>query len=251
MLSVPWVIGFMIAAFVLFAAAVACFGVWTYRDAKARGLEAGLWTAIVVLMPNLLGILLYFLVGRKQRRIPCPACGSLTEPEKAYCSSCGTRLGETVFAPVERKQGKPLLFAGIGIIVLVFLLVIGIFIAQFAASPESFIQRNISIGQTQTSLPGRWKLSFWYLDGEKFRSIKLKQEGSKTMTINAFIESGTAEAQVVSKESGVEKRLSLNELNSPDSPYTWDLSEFPANAKLTLRIYAEKAKGKFEMKWEQ
>ncbi|MNL76635.1 hypothetical protein D3C87_2026330 [compost metagenome] len=71
------------------------------------------------------------------------------------------------------------------------------------------------------------------------------------MTIDARIESGTVEAQLVSIESGEEKRILLNELNGPDSPYTWDLSEFPVNAKLTLRIYAEKAKGKFDIKWEQ
>ncbi|MDF2939232.1 MAG: hypothetical protein K0Q90_4605 [Paenibacillaceae bacterium] len=251
MLDMAVLIGIMVAAFLLFAGAIACFGVWTYRDAKARGLDsAGLWTVIVVLMPNLLGFLLYFLVGRKQQKIACPVCGSLTEPGKAYCSSCGTRLGETVFAPVEHKSGKRMLFAGLGLIVLGFFLVIGIFVSQVVASPETFTARNMSIGQAQTSMPGRWKLSFWYFDGEKARSIRLKHGGSRTMTIDARIESGTVEAGITA-EDGKEERISLNELNGLESPYTWDLSEFPVNAKLTLRIYGEKAKGKFNMKWEQ
>ncbi|MNN83840.1 hypothetical protein D3C81_2009300 [compost metagenome] len=71
------------------------------------------------------------------------------------------------------------------------------------------------------------------------------------MKVTAHIESGTAEAVIAVKETGAEKRIMLNDLNGQDSPYTWDVSDFPADAKLTLRIYAEKAKGKFEMKWEQ
>lgn len=251
MLNMPLFIGMMAAAFLLFGGAMACFGIWTYRDAKSRGLEAGLWTVIVLLMPNLLGLLLYFLVGRKHRKISCPVCGGLTEPEKAYCSSCGTRLGETVFEPVERARGRGILFAGLGLIVLGFLLVIGIFVSQFAASPESFTQRNIAIGQAQTSMPNRWKLSFWYLDGEKSRSIKLKPDGTRMVQVTAHIESGTAEAVLIAKETGEEKRIVLNELNGLDSAYTWDLSDIPVDAKLTLRISAEKAKGRFEMKWEQ
>ncbi|MNC30746.1 hypothetical protein D3C75_790390 [compost metagenome] len=251
MLSVPLLIGVIVAAFLLLAAAVACFGVWTYRDAKARELEAGLWTAIVVLVPNLLGLLLYFLVERKQRKIPCASCGGSTEQGKAYCSNCGAILDETAIVPVVRKQGNQLLYAGVGLIVLGFCLIIGVFIAQYTGSSETFLARNVAVGQAQTSLPGRWKLSFWYLDGEKARSIKLKSGGSRQMTIDARIESGTVEVQVVSIESGEEKRILLNELNGSDSPYTWDLSEFPVNAKLTLRINAEKAKGKFDMKWEQ
>lgn len=251
MLNMPLFIGMMVAAFLLFGGAMACFGIWTYRDAKSRGLEAGLWTVIVLLMPNLLGFLLYFLVGRKHRKISCPVCNSLTEPDKAYCSSCGTRLGETVFAPDERGRGRGILFAGLGLIVLGFILVIGIFVSQFAASPETFTQRNIAIGQAQTSMPNRWKVSFWYLDGEKSRSIKLKPEGSRVVKVTAHIESGTAEAVIAAKETGAEKRIMLNDLNGQDSPYTWDVSDFPVDAKLTLRIYAEKAKGRFEMKWEQ
>lgn len=246
----PLFFGFLSTVLLLFVGAVACLGVWTYRDAKARGLQAGMWTAIVVLVPNLLGILLYFVVGRKQQKTACPACGSWTEPGKAYCSSCGSPMGDMGYAFVGRKPGKRILVAGLAFIVLGFFLIMGVFIAQFAASPETFTARNMSIGQAQTSLPGRWKLSFWYFDGEKARSIRLKYGGSRTMTIDAKIESGTVEA-AISAEDGKEERISLNELNSLNSPYIWDLSEFPVNAKLTLRIYGEKAKGNFNMKWEQ
>lgn len=251
MLNMPLFIGTMVAVFLLFGGAMACFGVWTYRDAKKHGLEAGLWTVIVLLMPNLLGFLLYFLVGRKHRKISCPVCGSMTESDKAYCSSCGTRLGETVFAPVEQGRGRGILFAGFGLIVLGFVVAIGVFVSQFVASPELFTQRNISIGQAETSMPNRWKLSFWYLDGEKSRSIKLKPEGSRLLKITGNIESGTAEAALINKDTGEEKRIVLNDLNGQAAPYTWDVSDISADAKLILRIYAEKAKGKFEMKWEQ
>lgn len=247
LMSMPLLIGLMIVSALLFAGALACLGVWTYRDAKARGLPAGMWTAIVVLLPNLLGILLYVLVGRKQQKTACPACGYMTERGGAYCSSCGMHLGEPELPQAGRRKGTGVLMTGFVCIVLGFVLMIGVIIINFASSPESFTFRNVSIGQFQTSKPGSWKLSFRYLDGEQARSIKLKEGGSKTLEIDAKIESGTAEVGIYAK--GVaEKRISLNGL---DSPYVWDLRDYPSNAKLSLRLYADKAKGKVDMKWEQ
>ncbi|MDF2923348.1 MAG: hypothetical protein K0R57_2262 [Paenibacillaceae bacterium] len=248
LMSYPVMLSLIGIAFLLFAGAMAGLGIWTYRDAKARGLEAGIWTAVVVLVPNLIGFLLYFMVGRKHQKTVCPACGELTEPGKAYCSSCGTPAGPGSHLPaLPRHKGKKPLILSLVCIVLGFFLIIGIILANFAASPETFMTRNISIVQTQTVRPGVWKLSFWYFDGEKARAIKLRQDGSRIMNIDASIESGTVEAGI-SVDGKEEQRLSLNEL---ESPYAWDLSGYPDHAKLSLRLYADDAKGKINMKWEQ
>ena len=37
-------------------------GVYVYRDAKRRGMNAALWTLIAILAPSLIGFIIYLLV---------------------------------------------------------------------------------------------------------------------------------------------------------------------------------------------
>lgn len=248
LMSLPMIFTLTGILLLLVAGAVAGLGIWTYRDAKARGLEAGLWTAIVVLVPNMIGLLLYFMLGRKHPKAACPACGGRTETGKAYCGDCGAALFQNSgFPPTPRSASRKPLIWSLVCIVLLFFLVAGAVVAMVASSPETFTARNISIGQTQTMRPGVWKLGFWYFDGEKARAIKLKESGAQVMHVEASIQSGTVEMGI-SMNGEMEKRISLNEL---DSPYVWDLSDYPANARLSLRLYADKAKGKLNLKWDQ
>ncbi|GIO40028.1 hypothetical protein J41TS12_48890 [Paenibacillus antibioticophila] len=235
------------AALLLVLGSIACLGIWTYQDAKARGLDGGIWTIIVILVPNLIGLLLYFLIGRKQQRALCASCGGQTELGKHYCSNCGVSLvqpGMTV--PSDAKHSKkPLIAAMVGMI-LTSLLVLGVVIGSlYAAQPEMFAAKNVSIGQTQTMRPGIWKLSFWYFNGEKVQAIKIKQGESKQITLDTEIKKGTVEA-VISLDGKEQKRLLLNEL---DTPYIWDLSDLPDSGRITLHLYAEEARGKVNMDW--
>ena len=78
MFSVISLIFFLLMGISFISAAV-FIAIWTYRDAKERGLPAGLWTFIVVLFSkDLLGILLYVLIGRRDSRFSCPNCGEMT-----------------------------------------------------------------------------------------------------------------------------------------------------------------------------
>lgn len=103
------------AVFALLATSFA--GIWVYKDAKQRGLPAGMWVLLVVLSGNFIGLILYLLVGRKQAHGVCDKCGSATNIQGAFCHVCGERIN----AP-ERiiKQNNGLLFACIACIVLVF-----------------------------------------------------------------------------------------------------------------------------------
>jgi len=59
--------GLSISAFLLF------LGLWTYRDAQAKSEQSpGLWVLIVLLVPNLLGLIIYLLLGRTKRDVPAP-----------------------------------------------------------------------------------------------------------------------------------------------------------------------------------
>jgi hypothetical protein len=88
------------------------------RDAARRGMNRALWTAIVILVPNGIGFILYFVL-RNPIRTQCPACGTQVDsranycprcrhnfhptcpqckvavrPGDAFCGNCGTALGE-------------------------------------------------------------------------------------------------------------------------------------------------------------
>ncbi|MGH9353790.1 MAG: zinc ribbon domain-containing protein [Terriglobia bacterium] len=64
---------------------------YVYGDAKRRGMNPVLWTLVALLVPYLLGALLYFVV-REPLPFPCPQCGLLVDPHFNYCPSCQLNL---------------------------------------------------------------------------------------------------------------------------------------------------------------
>jgi len=62
------------------------------RDAKRRGMSPTLWTIMAVIIPNALGIILYFLL-RQPRSSACPQCGSPVQTGFNFCPRCNHKLG--------------------------------------------------------------------------------------------------------------------------------------------------------------
>src|SRR5882672_6308972 len=54
------------------------------RDAKRRGMSPILWTLVAILIPNGLGILLYFIL-RQPRSSGCPQCGNAVQTGFNFC----------------------------------------------------------------------------------------------------------------------------------------------------------------------
>jgi hypothetical protein len=61
------------------------------RDAKRRGMSPTLWTIVAIIIPNALGILLYFVL-RHSLRSGCPQCGHSVETEFCFCPQCSYKL---------------------------------------------------------------------------------------------------------------------------------------------------------------
>jgi len=61
------------------------------RDAGRRGMSRLAWTLLAILIPNALGIVLYFVL-RKPRIAICPQCGASLEPGFGFCPGCRYRL---------------------------------------------------------------------------------------------------------------------------------------------------------------
>lgn len=67
-------------------------GVYVYRDAKARGMDAVLWTIIAVLAPSLIGLIVYLVVRSSNNTRRCAQCGAQVSAEFASCPYCGAQL---------------------------------------------------------------------------------------------------------------------------------------------------------------
>lgn len=78
----------MFAAIIFLTAAI---GIYVYRDAKLRQMNAVLWTLIAVCAPSLIGFIIYLLV-RGSPVLRCPQCGASVMETCAVCPSCGARF---------------------------------------------------------------------------------------------------------------------------------------------------------------
>jgi RNA polymerase subunit RPABC4/transcription elongation factor Spt4 len=96
-LGPPWDVlapaGIVLACAALFAA-ILFLTAYVYRDARRRGMNAALWTfLVIVLFPAYLfiGFVIYFLV-REPLPFHCPQCGSMVSARFNYCPGCKYNL---------------------------------------------------------------------------------------------------------------------------------------------------------------
>jgi RNA polymerase subunit RPABC4/transcription elongation factor Spt4 len=61
------------------------------RDAGRRGMSRVLWTIVAVIIPNMLGIILYFILRQPLQSV-CPQCGSAVQPGFNFCPRCSCKL---------------------------------------------------------------------------------------------------------------------------------------------------------------
>ena len=86
----PWWTLLGLAA-ALFAAATILLTGYVYADSKRRGMNALLWTLLVILIPKAIGFIAYFML-RKPLLEPCPNCRWPIGSDFAYCPKCGYAL---------------------------------------------------------------------------------------------------------------------------------------------------------------
>jgi hypothetical protein len=89
---------------ILVAIWLLCLG-FVFADARRRGMPPVGWMLIALLVPNLLGFLLYFVL-RKPLTTPCPSCGRAMSPEQPFCSWCGSSRSVVSVPPHEGLAAK-------------------------------------------------------------------------------------------------------------------------------------------------
>lgn len=79
-------------------------GVYVFRDASRRGMNAVLWTLVAVLAPVFVGLIIYLLVRGSYSDLKCPNCAAPVTEQYLSCPRCGARLKASCpncAAPVE------------------------------------------------------------------------------------------------------------------------------------------------------
>ena len=79
----------------LFVGIPVLIGVYVYRDARTRGMNAPLWTLVAILAPMLIGFIVYLLVRGSYSDLKCPRCETRVKEEYTACPKCGAKLRAT------------------------------------------------------------------------------------------------------------------------------------------------------------
>ena len=86
---------YLIFVVILFLVIPIMIGIYVYKDAGSRGMNASLWTLIAVLSPAVIGLIIYLLVRSDYRSYECPNCSAPVRSEYSACPACGTQLKST------------------------------------------------------------------------------------------------------------------------------------------------------------
>lgn len=70
-------------------------GVYVYKDANRRGMNAVLWTAVVILVPSFIGLIIYLILRNEHSENICPKCGTNVSKNFSVCPECGYSLKQS------------------------------------------------------------------------------------------------------------------------------------------------------------
>ena len=79
----------------LMLALAICVAVFVYKDAVSRGMPGILWAAVALLVPGLVGLLIYLVVRGNYSTLRCAACGGPVKEQYMVCPHCGAKLRQT------------------------------------------------------------------------------------------------------------------------------------------------------------
>lgn len=67
-------------------------GVYVYKDATRRGMNAIMWTLVAVFAPSFIGLIIYLVVRENYSDLACPQCNTKITEQYVVCPGCGVKL---------------------------------------------------------------------------------------------------------------------------------------------------------------
>ncbi len=85
-------IGMTVVVAMIFAFIIGVYtvlGIVIYKDAKAYEMPAAMWTAVALLVPNMIGVIIYLVVrSSKEKNVYCSNCNTKVEKDYNICPKC-------------------------------------------------------------------------------------------------------------------------------------------------------------------
>lgn len=229
----------ILTSFILVGIAWIFLGIWTYKDATNKGLNAKLWTLIVAFGPSGIGLLIYFLVGRKQSFIKCVNCSNSIPSDSKYCNKCGNVVTE--IKKIEKKPTKNLM---IGFIIS-FVLAIGCFIGFVINNEDIEFKSGYSIFLVEVNTKTKWNISYYKSSAKFSRTIDKKENNPSAINIDATCDEG--ELYLKLTQNNEEEVIDISNTNGLMKV---DLSKFN-NGEIKLELIDKNCKGVgVEAYWE-
>lgn len=221
----------ILTCFILVGIAWIFLGTWTYKDAKNKGLNAKLWTLIVMFGPSGIGLLIYFLVGRKESFIKCVNCSNSIPSNSKYCNKCGNAVTE--IKTVEKRPTKHLI---IGFIVS-FILSISCFIVFAINNDDIEFKSGYSIFLVEVNTKNKWDISYYKSNSKFSRTIDKEENNPSVINIDASYEEGKLYLKL--SQNDIEE---LVDISNTKGNIKIDLSKFKNN-EIKLELIDENCKG--------
>lgn len=274
----------------LIIALMVSIGVFVYRDAPVHGMDPLVWTLIAVLVPNLIGFIIYLVVrSNNKNNLQCPGCNKSVKNDYLKCPYCGAMLKETCtscgkavnpdwkscpycsseldksnfqysdgfdFNSSEpKKNGNK----GLKIIIGIFIALIIAFFLMIVISvvPYKFLTNsNISIMETSSNVP--MKVNELLGKGSKatMKSSYGYWNGSKEKNITVY-KGGTLEIVYSSKVEDGELEINVydSKMNLIESLPTNDKGKYyltaEDNGEYLIEVVGNKTKGDYSIEIEK
>lgn len=90
--------GFLIIplfSLIFFLLVPAIIGIYVYKDAESRNMNAMLWALIAAFAPTYIGLIVYLIVRSDYEILHCAVCNAPVDKNFSTCPSCGTHLKAT------------------------------------------------------------------------------------------------------------------------------------------------------------
>lgn len=258
-----------VVALALVVALYAVVGVFVYRDARRRGMNAPLWTLVVILVPSFIGLIVYllarnnlpegsqcancgapvtetFLVCPKcgaELAAPCPGCGKQVSREWKLCPYCKAEL------PAPQQVTKAARRMSSGLIAAIVILAVLVFAGLAVALVSLPMVFNSRISSSTTELLSvsnnsekSMTASFAYMNGTKSKTVNMIEGQVMTLKADLQAESGEIYLEVLDP-TGKQLQLLSAAVNDTITVGAMQSGDY------VIKLRLNKCKGHYDLSW--
>lgn len=217
---------------------------WVYKDAKARGLNAPLWTIIVILAgQKLIGLLIYLFVGRKESKITCPECSEKTSEQAKFCDKCGKLVNQAIV--IKPKSQKKWLVALLVAFIITVISGMGTMAVVFNAGFQGKLPGNVSIGKTENRFGDKWKVTAMRSNETLSRTVTIRNGDPDTLYFEGSCEEGSMILVITYEDT-----ILTYELSDQTGETIVNLNDFDTDRFRMTLINSNAKNVKFKSSWD-